>query len=276
VLTASLVSTAVPGAWRGHVHSVFAHAVNVACGDRLVTLADQTIGGLPSGVTLDEKANFRDLELLPGTRVGVDGGVVHVEGSTLWVDLRFAVRWSPLLGCRGSMPEGRRGLVEPALRRAGSRGLKGRFAPALWALIDGQNAAPAWFILLDEALRTCDAATTHAACFALIGLGEGLTPSGDDVLVGLSAALRGGGHPHAQEFAAVAAHLAPGRTTDVATAFLIHAARGEYSQRIHSLIEALWTGHELEAAIAATLDWGGTSGADTLLGVLLGCGVLRA
>src|SRR5215470_9572564 len=74
---------------------------------------------------------------------------------------------------------------------------------------------------------------------ALVGLGDGLTPAGDDVLVGYSAALRVTGHPRAQAFAGQAARIAPGRTTDVALMFLQHAAHGDYSQRIHTLMERL-------------------------------------
>jgi hypothetical protein len=92
------------------------------------------------------------------------------------------------------------------------------------------------------------------------------------VLVGLSAALFATGHPAARPFASACAMVATGRTTDVAERLHRHAARGEFCERLHRLMGAILAGEpaRLPAAIATALDWGATSGADGLLGVLLG------
>jgi hypothetical protein len=126
----------------------------------------------------------------------------------------------------------------------------------------------------------------------LIGLGEGLTPSGDDLLVGFSAVLRAVASPLDPGLAQACARLARGRTTRVAEVFLTHAGRGEYSARIHGLVRALGAERHaprvaggpsaeplaagrvsLADAFTLALGWGASSGADTLLGVLLGGGI---
>ena len=78
--------------------------------------------------------------------------------------------------------------------------------------------------------------------------------------------MRASAHPLAQSFATGCARLAHGRTTRVAEMFFEHAARAAYSERIHRLVSALGDSE----ALATALRWGATSGADTLLGVVLG------
>ena len=122
---------------------------------------------------------------------------------------------------------------------------------------------------LVEAVRGECPGAAEEACHGLVGLGHGLTPSGDDVLIGFSAALRVREHPFATLVASAAADAAPGRTTDVAAMFHAYAARGEYSQRIATVLERLLAGPSSED-IQTALAWGASSGADCLLGVLLG------
>jgi len=215
----------------GVVQSVFHGAVNIRVGDRLVSVVAPSTGGVPNGIVL---ARELDLRWLVGA-----GDVVVCEPTALrfknvLVDLRYAARWSPRLTLRGA------------------------FAP--WSTV-----AP-----LCKQVRHDEAWTERPLRVdRLVGLGDGLTPAGDDLLVGYSAALRVTGHLRAQEVAEVAASIAPGRTTDLAAMFLDHAARAEYSQRIHTLMDRLVAG-PTAADIAAALNWGASSGAATLLGALLG------
>src|SRR3990172_9189073 len=70
------------------------------------------------------------------------------------------------------------------------------------------------------ALGGGDLAAMLGAAGALVGRGPGFTPSGDDLLVGFSAALTATGHPLARPFARGVAERARGATTDVAWADL--------------------------------------------------------
>ena len=58
------------------------------------------------------------------------------------------------------------------------------------------------------------------------------------------------------------------RTTLIARTYLDHAARGEYAERVHDLTAAVAAG--AEAQVVRGMSWGATSGADLLLGILLG------
>jgi uncharacterized protein DUF2877 len=122
---------------------------------------------------------------------------------------------------------------------------------------------------LRVALLTGDAGTAQTAAVALIGLGIGLTPAGDDFLVGLLAGLEATDHPMRDALAAAIAQATPGRTTEFGAALLEHACRGEFSQRLHDVLIAIAArdAAALRLAIARAEAYGATSGADTLAGL---------
>jgi hypothetical protein len=103
----------------------------------------------------------------------------------------------------------------------------------------------------------------------LAGLGGGLTPAGDDFLMG--AMLRAWlAHPEPEAFCHQLAEAAVPRTTTLSAALLRAAARGECSAKWHHLLNMLESGNDdqLAAAVQWALAYGHTSGADTLAGFL--------
>jgi hypothetical protein len=99
----------------------------------------------------------------------------------------------------------------------------------------------------------------------LAGLGDGLTPAGDDYLVGVMAALWLKGKVNwLPQMAAIAAP----RTTRLSAAFLQAAGRGEFSQPWHYLVQALAAADTaaLEKAMAELTAVGASSGQAGLAG----------
>lgn len=112
----------------------------------------------------------------------------------------------------------------------------------------------------------------------LIGLGPGLTPAGDDVLIGLIAAtillseaigLQAGFY---QRIGAELLAIAQGRTNKLSLTWLEYAGRGEVAEHLGRLFHALISEdqRQLEAAAREVLSSGATSGGDLLAGVILG------
>ena len=119
----------------------------------------------------------------------------------------------------------------------------------------------------------------------LAGLGPGLTPSGDDVLGGfaavmalLSSYLSSDGHERVW-IAELIAQIAGPRTTLISRVLLDYAAKGEVAEQIGDLLLALARPLSGQAAVwqaaQCVLAFGATSGADTLLGILLALRVLE-
>jgi len=261
----------------GRVVAVHATAVNLRMGDALVTVARSSVGGLPTGIGVDDGFAPRAAGLLPGDPVTVTGSIVRI--GSVSIDLARARPWSPHLPHRpipvdlAERAAVLRSAVEP--RGAGRAPLRAadHRRPTGPASSRGEidDVLESRLRRLRSAVRYGDGAAI-AAGRALIGLGVGLTPSGDDVLVGLSATWAATGVAARTRLAAEWASWADGRTTDVALDFLRAAADGAYAERLHDALEAILAGpiDAIPAAAERAAAWGATSGTDTLRGVLIG------
>ena len=121
---------------------------------------------------------------------------------------------------------------------------------------------------LCEALA--DEGALAAAARRVIGRGPGLTPSGDDVLVGLLTAL---GMRQIGLRERLARALAPAlpTTTSLSRHLIEEAALGLPGRALHELGTALLSGVNLAAASERALAIGATSGADAAVGLIAGC-----
>ena len=127
-----------------------------------------------------------------------------------------------------------------------------------------------------HALQDGDRSGIHGSAALLAGLGPGLTPAGDDYLVGLMAGLRvwpgplenGGLSP--PEVCRIIFEAAEGRTTLLSRAFLRSAKEGLFGENWHELLAALVRGDAIgiQRAARRVLSSGATSGADALAGFL--------
>lgn len=118
--------------------------------------------------------------------------------------------------------------------------------------------------VLAEDLEAC-----RAGAGMLAGLGGGLTPAGDDFLLGVLYALWATRPPQqaAALADAIAARAVP-RTSRLSAAWLKAAARGEAARPWHTLVEALVCADQTAVVAAARgiLRVGHTSGSDALAG----------
>lgn len=103
----------------------------------------------------------------------------------------------------------------------------------------------------------------------LLGLGPGLTPSGDDVCVGAFAALDAIGEREVHAaLARVIVAMAPGATSPLSACLLRAAAAGYAGEGLHRAVSAALAG-DADAAIAAADEIGHSSGWDMLAGAIM-------
>lgn len=269
------------GDFAGTVHSVFPTACNIAVGDLLLTVQDAAKRHTPTSVrvAVDGPGSWA-----PSVRVGdravQRAGVLsfgrhalHVGRVPVWAPEPVA-QWAP---ARSSTRHRLAHLAAARAHhlRAGAHTAAPeleRDARALAALLPGTRPGPR------AARRASDAPALEPAVARLVGTGPGLTPSGDDVLVGLLAALSRGGHGCPWATAAfdsvgktVSRHAH--RTTDISAHYLRLAARGHVGELLSDLVDSILTGLPIEALLdraSDVLSVGASSGADALLGVLAG------
>lgn len=116
--------------------------------------------------------------------------------------------------------------------------------------------------------------TVDTAVEAMIGLGPGLTPAADDVLVGalLTWYALEAGRPEVVAVRALVAAVvsrSTARTTAVSAALLTHAIRGEGIPDVVALVHALADPVRIRAAAHEVIGIGHDSGSSMLRGVLL-------
>lgn len=244
----------------GRVHSVFDRAVNLSIGPDLWTIIGDAARLSPFMIclTCPCPASSSDVRLgtRPGEAVFARAGFLRIGASV--IDCRAASRWSGAtwttategLNARLTLSAGRIRAV--AWTEAGAMA-----ADVLGALWSGQPD-----LLHQRLART-------------VGRGPGLTPSGDDVIVGILAALtlspelRDGPRLARKLARALAPHL--GTTTEISRHLLVQAGQGRFARPLHELGMALHAPapeRDLFNAIDRALAVGGTSGADTCMGLI--------
>ena len=276
-LAVASIGGLVPCSWIGRVHSVFARACNVESGELLLTIGAPGIGDGPTTLVLARDAGDLRRRFTVGERVAARDG--WIRSARVELELAGARVWQPLE--RG--PRVPHAELDARLRAVGACLAARR---ARQANVLDRDAAPV-AAALAAACASLDLARASAAVDRLIGWGEGLTPAGDDFIVGLLAALadattdaNAAHHDAADaptrrvEFrAALAARVvaATTRTTAIAAHALRLAARGAWSEPIDRLLVALCHGDDgraADAAVAHLLAFGASSGADTASGIV--------
>lgn len=256
----------VPLEFAGHVHSVFAQACNIACGDALLTLVGPDAGRGPTLLCMAEGAP-RDLRRLFSVAQPLRcmHGIVRTAAAE--IDISRASVWRPA-PLRARLPQA---LVADNLRRAASVLAARRRRCA--SVIDREAAACAAAVL--AACRARDARLAAQQAERLIGWGEGLTPAGDDFVIGVCAGLDAWidcDAPRACREALGAAMIAAaGRTTAISAHYLRLAAAGHYHERLLAACDALLGEASWPCcarALHALCAVGASSGTDTLAGLL--------
>lgn len=290
-VNASQISAALPARLRaarqGRIHSVYRAAINVALpGGDLLVIADPALGGLPGGVLVDLGRDRRALGIEPGQLVLAGERSLDLPAAHLRIGLDEAVRWTPRMPVAGpgAAPRWRERTTDVReLARVRTAGASAAGAVGLGGLLEAVPRrglpihAARTGAVFDQLAAAISSGTSDAAgqiARRIVGLGPGLTPSGDDALIGLAAALWATDHP-ARGFLAHVVEDVAVRTTAVSAALLRHAADGEFSQRLQTLLGALLGDDEsaVDAALEWAIEWGATSGTDCLVGVLFGLDV---
>jgi hypothetical protein len=238
------------------------------CGEVLLTLLTPgapegpTAIVLRSGFAHELRRCFR-----PGDQVICRGG--WLRSSAVDGDLSHAIVWKPT-----PLPErtvARQ--IDTNLNVARAR---------IASMRDGRSIlhreAHAVCQTLEEACRDCDIEAAEHETIRLIGWGEGLTPAGDDFLVGLMSGLGAlaDASPVRRDFlkhlsGAIVAQLV--RTTPIAAHYLRLGAQGHFAANVHRLRSALLSANDVAVVrqcVDDALTLGATSGSDLVTGMVSG------
>ncbi len=136
-------------------------------------------------------------------------------------------------------------------------------------------AGLAWQLL--SGLIRSDRGQIKGAASKLAGLGGGVTPAGDDFMLGTIHALWAAGEmDRGRDLGSAVVEAAGSRTNAVSLAWLRAAARGEAGNEWHALFDAILAGRPIDEVARVLIRRGHTSGADALAGFLAARRVLVA
>lgn len=283
--------------FNGSVHSVFHQACNLRLESHaLLTLLLAKQNNVPNGIRIDPAFQLPFLNLIRvGQPVACRGGILRIGESDLSIDLRTARPW------RIDLKELHIDLSQPSQARAWTVAwseLKNsaRKSDLSTKIIDMhsrsqqphgnsstleclEHSSRHTVLALLQATKHFQLEKAKTSIRPLIGLGPGLTPSGDDFLVGYLAGLwstTDHSSTRTQFLAALDRELAETSqsTTDISCTYLRSAAQGHVSEPIAILAHRLKRANNtasVRTAAQVALQVGHSSGTDGVLGLLLGC-----
>jgi len=242
---------------------LFDHAINLMdANDKIISIVQPNIGAGPFSIVVDCERPF-PITINPSTTIHKTADSLRL--GPLHIDLRPAHLWQPapnweLLRQRQQdwltiLPE-----LQTAVAQQQDRLTSG--SPTHFAT-QFQIAT----VALREVIVHPDAAGLETAVRQLAGLGPGLTPAGDDFLLGLLLGLWAT-RPETEvvEWAERVMETAVPRTTQLSAAWLKAAATGEAWIAWHQLLAALLGDEDWQSPFSRILNNGATSGIASLMG----------
>ncbi|HWR24583.1 MAG TPA: DUF2877 domain-containing protein [Feifaniaceae bacterium] len=233
----------------GAVHSAFRRAVNLRMEDALVCIAASDVGGAHRCLNVAE----RDLSFfVPGRPVRFYENGVAVGG--IYISLIDV----PLY----------RSPLSPSLRGPANGPMIVRFK----RIMDRKTPNAGIHTGREPELLTNLATTEQLAAAAarLIGLGPGLTPAGDDILLGYLVIFHhmGGGEKRLSALRNAILRNLP-RTGEISAQVLKDAVYGHYPERLAAVTAALCRNEieSLDVLLPRLMELGATSGSDMAAGM---------
>ncbi|MDQ4503767.1 DUF2877 domain-containing protein [Sinomonas sp. ASV322] len=285
-LDARLASALDKAPMTGPVHSVFRRVLNVLAADRLVALSSEGLDDAPWSVRTDV-ADWRRLGVEVGAVVVLDSGHIAVEGAPgIALDLRHCQKWHATVSSAAAVATdllARRTAALEGLLDA--RGVPGGVVPprADASPIEAElgRRLRAGCERLTQAVRANDDGAASLAARSLLGLGPGLTPAGDDFMVGLALVAAVPGSRLVAVGRAIRAVLdaCPDHTTLVSRATLEEAVAGRARESLLGILNRVFAAphgddarfaEHLRTPVDRVLSIGHTSGTDILSGLVAG------
>jgi hypothetical protein len=262
----------VPG--HAEVAAVFERSFYLRAGDLFVCVGEPAIGNGP--LTLIAQTRAAEIGLRPGQPAVISASGIAI-GAVMLIYDRYEP-WQPprwrQTPCPSLLAQARDAVVLRAATEAPVEGFGRAVAdsyepPTAFARMARKRLArlQSWLVDTIEE-RRAPAASPPDPVRNLVGLGPGLTPSGDDVLIGALALLDALAERHAHASLAHALRQTPaGLTSPLSHCFLRTAAAGHVGEHLHAAVASLVSG-DADGAVAAVRNIGHSSGWDMMAGAV--------
>ncbi len=282
----------------GVVYGIFSSAIYIKIKDKLITVTTREQGNFPYGILLQENIPVELTGLAAKEKVLLHNDFMSFLGKLFFIDFSEALTWNPGAGQKKdtSINRVKKNLVvfstcltsdlacnHGLAGLARYFGVSGEGFDCLTDLTDRdlniycQAAIP----ILSTAFKNLEKVNYRKAMTILadlIGLGQGLTPSGDDLLLGMMAVFYLGSNlcpsldllmrDTINNICSTKNNL----TTEVSRFFLAEAATGRFAEKILDVTNSLLykKAGDLIDNIKSLAEIGATSGLDIATGIMIG------
>lgn len=262
----------------GRVHSCFSNGFNIQMVDSLIFIGNNKNGLLPFGIHLKEEDTYRAVSSVKNGddvkwnshsncieflnfSISIDGSqsfkneITPLKSETFDRSFEQYCFYLRLLNVRTGLD------ISPY-----------GFLQKLQSSNKEMHKAESYLILLIKAAIIDDDILIDKVLKYFLGRGQGLTPSGDDMIVGFLA-FDAISHFLSEKFYGKIAKKIEGEsiTTDIAKEYIRYALKREYSSTVTDLINSIACGNDrLKESFRNLLGVGHSSGLDTILGILIG------
>jgi len=275
--------------FEARIHSVFDSAVNIRIGTNrdLLTIVTSTGTDLPQGIRIDSPEGFTFYGFQKNEEIFCQAGILTITKPPMQIDLRKATRWHCDFSGFSLDPEGTAStrswnlvwkLLNDHQKVKGTEFLASELIDPSFNYSSRLNQRLS--VAISGLLKATNQFTIRNNDFIsdLIGLGSGLTPTGDDLLVGFLAGLRyklgvsSVRRDYLNDLGIRILSLSS-QTTDISFTYLFHATKGQFSRSIFDLANAICNNADsskLYETTSLAIQVGHSSGSDTVTGLMLG------
>lgn len=271
-----------------YIHSIFDNGLNLKVNDRLVFIGTTKNGQLPFGIHLNQ-SDFDEIRAQLNPKDTIYW--LPNEQSFYCCDGKVNICYSQAKKYTSRLErlnnnnvlEKIEPLLISLLNYEGFTGLDIDIEEfVLWFLSNDEDTTHDSDIFnylnqLTESLFQDDLDTTKNTLRHILGRGKGLTPSGDDHIVGLLT-LQAAFEPFSITFNQAVTELVykESITTDVAREYLLYAAHDNFSSSVINLMKRLAQDDQpFQPELTQLLEMGHSSGVDSVFGILLGLLAMR-
>ncbi len=270
----------------GKIIGVYDRALNFRLTDgSIIGVIEMTAGNCPGNIVISCFSSINS-EIEAGTNVYLYPSFLRI-GGVLIISLENMKLWNPKVGLQSNLSHQsiiENKVIKIIVKTRGSAKGSGPLIPYAFQISRGFNfSSPnsVWgklfaphLVGICQGIIEGDRKKIEENFSQIIGMGPGLTPSGDDIMVGLFGSL----YPILCSFGQdpLSLPIWPSvdwirGTTWFGDSLVYHSLRGELAQLVQSVILGILTEKvDLEISLLKLLSMGASSGHDTLLGILLG------
>lgn len=270
----------------GSVHSLFQNGLNILMGERLLFIGTDKNGKLPFGIHLHKEAVqslLASIQMPAAVHWNEETKQLTFVNSDIAICFKKGTPYSNIIHFTENeiSTQYLETLIKVLAVEGEKTGLDLEIDQFLldYFRIQKENTPSANSIInevyrLMAALSSQDPSEIDRVIRYFLGRGKGLTPSGDDHIVGLLAihTITGVCSPlFLQTLQTIILHESV--TTDIAREYLFYALKGEFSSTIVNILNSLVEKErlsEVETQLLQLLTVGHSSGVDTAFGLLIG------